>query len=436
MNLGTTGKTTCFVICSIGAKDSEIRQNADDLLELIIKPALEIYPDMSVMRGDHHAEANAIDVDVIKSIQEAELCIADISEPNPNVYYEIGRRDETGKPLILVKRAGSMDLPVDIATRRYIEYDLDSRYGVREAVTQIRNFVEPLAEAGFQGSNGGASLSEIALAITRLERKIDKIQTGSVSAATHIAAPSSGISSDLEPIQEFKLARSKQDIPMLEHAMSRLQYTMDKIKFLDQIVEIAAGVGSEVAGKMLIENLQSFMDNNETTYRQKIEYIGSLISYVSKRDQEGDIQPILEQTVFPQIEALAEHQEPKAASDIYNQENRLYFGLYCNTRDESFLQKAIAALKKALSMYEAGYLYFNLASCARHIDLEVAKGYIDRCLEMEKDNQKQDVDHHVLALKIYYALQDPDYEKIYEGLVQLNPSRAEYEMMMLREGRN
>ena len=45
-------KYTCFVISPIGQMGTQIRQDADDLLELIIEPALEIY-DFKVIRGDH-----------------------------------------------------------------------------------------------------------------------------------------------------------------------------------------------------------------------------------------------------------------------------------------------------------------------------------------------------------------------------------------------
>jgi len=93
----------CFVISPIGAEESEARKNADDLFELIIEPALEKY-DFKVIRGDMVSNSTSITDDVIKMTQNSELYIIDLTGHNPNVFYECGRRHETSKPFILIKR--------------------------------------------------------------------------------------------------------------------------------------------------------------------------------------------------------------------------------------------------------------------------------------------------------------------------------------------
>ena len=45
--------------------------------------------------------------------------------------------------------------------------------------------------------------------------------------------------------------------------------------------------------------------------------------------------------------------DPSDRAQIYNQLNRLYYGIYSTTDDVSFLQKVINALKQALSVHEA-----------------------------------------------------------------------------------
>ena len=72
----------CFIISPIGESGSETRRNADDLRDLLIKPVLEPLG-FEVVRGDHRSDAGQIDIDVIRAVQEADLCIADISLPNP-----------------------------------------------------------------------------------------------------------------------------------------------------------------------------------------------------------------------------------------------------------------------------------------------------------------------------------------------------------------
>ena len=77
-------KYTCFVISPIGEEGTEVHEEYQDLFDLIIKPALEIY-DMDVRRGDHFVNEGRIDDSVIKNVQMADICICDISMPNVNV---------------------------------------------------------------------------------------------------------------------------------------------------------------------------------------------------------------------------------------------------------------------------------------------------------------------------------------------------------------
>lgn len=158
---------TCFVISPIWKEGTELYQRYKDLLELIIIPALERYDGLEVIRGDHCIREAKIDTSVIEKVQNADLCICDITEPNPNVFYELGRRDETGKPILLLKQAESGELPVDIATRRYVKYNWDAR-SVHETQKQIRAFVEPLLEKGFPAETPDAGNSE-------LEKKVDSV---------------------------------------------------------------------------------------------------------------------------------------------------------------------------------------------------------------------------------------------------------------------
>src|SRR5688572_29391938 len=103
---------TCFVISPIGQDGSDVRKGADDLFDLIIEPALERF-DFKVVRGDKVTTSSSITEDVIKRIQNSELCVIDLTGHNPNVFYECGRRHETAKPFILMKRKGE-EIPFDL----------------------------------------------------------------------------------------------------------------------------------------------------------------------------------------------------------------------------------------------------------------------------------------------------------------------------------
>lgn len=416
-------KYTCFVISPIGQLGTKTRQDADDLLELVIQPALEIY-DFKVIRGDHRSEAGQIDVDVIQSVQEADLCITDLTGLNPNVMYELGRRDETGKPVIVLKQR-DQELPVDLGTRRCIEYDLDSRRGVRDAVQQIRNFLEPVIERGFESSSAGASLSEIASILLRVERKLDRIQGGAkvTRGADSLPLEKNQLPQGLSPVMTFNLGLRKRDVTLLEIAMQHLRPTMDKLEFLDKCAEQAAAVGSLVAGEMLIENAAEFMDSNKS-FHDKVDYLGCLVSFASKHDREEEVRELCNM-IFKRLLEISEGEDPKDISQVYNQENRLYYGLYQETDEEEYLDYAINALKKSITFFssEPAY-YFNLAVCLKKRDLEEARRNIDRCLQLE--DGKHDEDHLSLAYRIYRAMGDPGADELLEKIREISPVMAMY----------
>ncbi len=98
-------KKTCFVISPIGEDGSDVRQFADDIFELLIQPALKTF-NFEIVRADKIPHASTITSDIIQLVQNAELCIIDLTNHNPNVFYECGRRHETGKPFIQLIKKG------------------------------------------------------------------------------------------------------------------------------------------------------------------------------------------------------------------------------------------------------------------------------------------------------------------------------------------
>src|SRR2546421_13051783 len=106
-------KRLCFVIGPIGKEGTSERKHSDLLLNAIIKDVLQ-GPDFSytVKRADEDADPGMIGDRVISDILNAELVISDLSDLNPNAFYELGIRHSTLKPAIHIARAGTV-LPFD-----------------------------------------------------------------------------------------------------------------------------------------------------------------------------------------------------------------------------------------------------------------------------------------------------------------------------------
>ncbi len=416
-------KPMCFVIGPIGEAGSETRRDADDLLELIITPALDIY-DFEIIRGDHRAEANQIDVDVIKCVQEAELCIADISVSNANVFYEVGRRDETGKPLILLRSKDAETMPIDIATRRYIEYDLDSRRGIGDARQQLRNFVQPIVDASFEGRSG-SSLSDLATILQRVERKLDRLSENA-PARRGADATITSLPNGADPREAFTLASRQKNIPLMEQCMDILELRMDEWKFMDQIVEVAAATGSIKAGERMIREASRVIDETSLSFRKKIDFLGSLVSFLNRTDREKEQLELIDSLCLS-LEQMADGQPPEDVSQIYNQKNRLYYGVYCTGGGEQWLRKAIAALETAISyMPKAVHLQYNLATCLFRLEgsMEQACEYIDKVIAMDIESKTSHAGHLELACKIHRALSSPRFDEYLEMLRKVDSVKA------------
>ncbi|MFZ1986012.1 MAG: hypothetical protein WAU91_16455 [Desulfatitalea sp.] len=113
----------CFVVSPIGEENSAIRKRSDDVLEYIIKPALQKY-DLEPVRSDHIAAPGMITNQIINHILSDKLVIADLTDHNPNVYYELALRHAFRKPVIQLVLNGQK-LPFDIIGFRTIPYNLE-----------------------------------------------------------------------------------------------------------------------------------------------------------------------------------------------------------------------------------------------------------------------------------------------------------------------
>lgn len=113
-----------FVICPISRPNSNIRQRSDALLERVIEPVLQSGRyGCTVGRADHFADDPDFTEIIHRRIARADLVVADLTDLNPNVLYELGHCHMLGTPVVLM--IDSIDnLPSDIRNHKAIEYTL------------------------------------------------------------------------------------------------------------------------------------------------------------------------------------------------------------------------------------------------------------------------------------------------------------------------
>jgi molecular chaperone HtpG len=83
--------------------------------------------------------------------------VADVSDANLNVYIEVGRMEALGRPLVLLKRDGTPDLPADLKGHLYAAYGGAGQ----EMVDRLRQEIMKLP--AFVGQKGERFLSETVL---------------------------------------------------------------------------------------------------------------------------------------------------------------------------------------------------------------------------------------------------------------------------------
>ena len=90
---------------------------------------------MSVARADDFFSSHSIIDEVWSAISQSRFLIADCTDRNANVFYEIGIAHSTGNPVILITQ-NEEDVPFDLRHRRFIKYDYTAR-GMKEFEKQL-----------------------------------------------------------------------------------------------------------------------------------------------------------------------------------------------------------------------------------------------------------------------------------------------------------
>ncbi len=134
---------TCFFVSPIGSESSDIRNRADNVLNYIVKPALEELG-YQVERADESTEAGSISKSVIQKILKSDLVVADLSNHNPNVFYELALRHAIAKPFVQIISKDEK-IPFDIFDIRTIQYELDLA-GADKAKRAIQEFTKTVQD--------------------------------------------------------------------------------------------------------------------------------------------------------------------------------------------------------------------------------------------------------------------------------------------------
>lgn len=181
-----------FVISPIGADSSPIRKHADLFLNYVVKVALPS-PEYEVTRADGDDSPYAITAAMLSSILNADICVADITGRNPNVFYELALAHAMDRHVVIMD-GDKESSPFDIKDMRAIKFGFMPDE-LEKAVTQLRakavaedlnpefkDMMNPVATTfrawlDRQRAETSASTSDQAMVkmMERLESKVDRV---------------------------------------------------------------------------------------------------------------------------------------------------------------------------------------------------------------------------------------------------------------------
>ncbi|MCY0856021.1 hypothetical protein [Cupriavidus sp. D39] len=161
---------TCFVIQPFDSGKFDKRY------ESVFEPAIRA-AGMEPYRVDKDSSATVLIQAIEENIKRAAVCLADITTDNPNVWYELGFAQASGRPLVMVcgdeRQREGKKFPFDVQHRAIVTYkteaiqdfeDLRERLTTKlVAMLQQGDTIEQLAERETVAPVDGLSPAELTL---------------------------------------------------------------------------------------------------------------------------------------------------------------------------------------------------------------------------------------------------------------------------------
>lgn len=237
----------CFVIMPYGGEDPEKKKLFFGIYASIIKPAASRVG-MDVIRSDLKQEPGSITADIIRDLAAADIVIADLTESNPNVFFELGIRHVLRKSGTVHIADVEASLPFDVAPYRVVRYS-----------TQLADLE--------------TSISQLAEAIDRRMKQPGQSDnpvhdTLPALPINYLATTSEALQNDLSTMQQTitKLEREREDlVQRLAQAGISVDFTSDawSPSVVDALLEEAAKI-TKLTGPNALLRLAKAQEEHDT----------------------------------------------------------------------------------------------------------------------------------------------------------------------------
>lgn len=279
-------KPTAFVMMPFS-------ETFDEIYNSFIRSTLQC-AGLHIIRADDIQNAQSILKDIIQAIRTCDLIVADLSDSNPNVYYELGLAHAFGKPVILLTQEMG-DLPFDLRSYRVIPYQTH--------FTEMDRAKQTLAEvcAGFldgsvQFGNPVTDYSEQAVSVTRPQNNAQELDEDEPGFLDNVIDMNDGFEELTGFVGEYgeRTAELGESTRKATEGLNRLDASSSK-----ETPKIARRLVTTLASKL--DSYASFLRDLNANYRRVLEKTrGALEAIVSGQDPKTEkeveqLQAFLEQ---------------------------------------------------------------------------------------------------------------------------------------------
>lgn len=132
----------CFYICPIGDANSPIRKRSNQIYRHVVSEALAPLG-YNMVRADEMEQSGTITSQIINGLLNDDLVVADLTDSNPNVFYELAIRHAVRKPFIQLIADGQK-LPFDIQGLRTVFVDHTDLDSVHDAKVTLAGMVQSI----------------------------------------------------------------------------------------------------------------------------------------------------------------------------------------------------------------------------------------------------------------------------------------------------
>lgn len=420
----------CFVITSFGKKDnlSDLKQkysagkaeplqqiDFDKIYDELVKPAV-LKAGLEPLIEREETNFGSIHKTMYEKIILCEFCVADLTNANPNAYYELGMRFAV-KPFstIPIIASSHFPLPFDVGFNRIFVYQVDSDFNLSDRDNDVDKLSAILLQAKnsrltdsplYDLINGISFQNSVAHEKTDVFRekviynesiKKDLALARSISADTPEKAKELKIKAIAGIMEKFKPLENIETAVLMDFMIS-----FRNIEAFDEM-------------KQLIEELPRYVFNTVMVQEQ--------YAFVLNRIGSKSV-PVNEFLISEAEKALLQLEESgKASSETYGIWGRIYKDKFERAYKAGNHHEAKVHLKKALHYYQNGFI-----SDPR--DAYPGVNYIT-CLELSGEKQRalRLVPAVEYAVRAKMSKKLPDYWD-YATLLELAIIEGNYDQAM------